>query len=142
MDFKPGILQTFPLPFYMTYPGCLQQGRENDVVKDLEYLQQTYPGELRHYQNRIAEMLDKFDYEGGMIYDEYPDRDTIARLSETMTNILRREEAEQNAANVDDTEDAAVSVLGSAFAPSIIQVLLCNEICKRRHGGRRGFLKF
>ena len=63
-----------PLPFYMTHPGYFGPGKENTVLRDLEYLQQTYPLEVRKYQRRVAEILDKMDYEGSMIYDEYPDR--------------------------------------------------------------------
>lgn len=161
MDFKPGMIQSFmgnaPLPFYMTYPGFLQQEQDSTVLRDLEYLQQTYPGEVRRYQNRIAEILDKMDYEGSMIYDEYPDRDSIVRLTRTMVDIIRREEEAQAAQEGTDTscEDVAASDEDTVMtqrricAPgrwngreNLIQVLLCNEIYKRRRGGRRGFLKF
>ena len=61
-------------PFFMTLPGYPGRMDEKEILNDLEYLQQTYPGEVRHCQRRIAEILDKYDYEGSMIYDEYPDR--------------------------------------------------------------------
>ena len=61
-----------PLPFYMTYPGYFGPAQEAMLLKDLEYLQQMYPKDVKHCQNRIAEVLDKADYEGSMIYDEYP----------------------------------------------------------------------
>ncbi len=139
MDFKQGIVQSFPgnipLPFYMTYSGFLRQEQEDAVLKDLEYLQQTYPGEVKCYQRRIAEMLDKLDYEGSMIYDEYPDRYGIARLAKTMVSVLRKEE--------DEAQPEAVSAPEKwEWVENMIQVLLCNEIYKRRHGGRRGFLNF
>ena len=61
-------------PFFMTLPGYPGRMDEKELLNDLEYLQQTYPGEVRRCQRRIAEILDKYDYEGSMIYDEYPDR--------------------------------------------------------------------
>ena len=68
MDFNRRVL-----PFFMTYPGFgPDAGR--DAMRDLEYLQQMYPREVKRYQMRISEMLDKMDYDGSMIYDEYPDR--------------------------------------------------------------------
>ena len=139
MDFKPGILQRFPgnvpLPFYMTYPGYLRPEQESAILKDLEYFQQTYPGEVKRYQRKVAEILDKFDYEGSMIYDEYPDGYTIQRLAKTVTDILRKEEEK-------DRNELSVNPEKWSWVENMIQVLLCNEIYKRRHGGRRGIWQF
>ena len=139
MDFKPGILQTFPsnipLPFYMTYPDYLSQEQKNTVLRDMEYLQQTYPNEVKRYQRKVAEILDKLDYEGSMIYDEYPDRYSIARLARTIVRSIRRETEEAQ-------ENKEVHPEKWEWMEDMIQVLLCNEIYKRRHGGRRGILKF
>ncbi|MCX4306803.1 MAG: hypothetical protein OSJ69_13495 [Acetatifactor sp.] len=108
-----------PLPFYMTYPGYFGPGQEAMLLRDLEYLQQMYPADVRRFQKRIAEVLDKADYEGSMIYDEYPDKCSIGALTSSMLRVLQNEE-----------EDPPTE--------GMIQVLLCNEIYKRRHGGRRG----
>lgn len=139
MDFKPGVLQRFPsnvpLPFYMTYPGYLRPEQESAILKDLEYFQQTYPSEVKRYQRKIVEILDKLDYEGSMIYDEYPDRYSMNRLAKTIVEILRREEEETK-------EDTPANPEKWVWMEDMMQVLLCNEIYKRRHGGRRGFLKF
>lgn len=48
-------------PFFMTLPGYPGRMDENEILNDLEYLQQTYPGEVRRCQRRIAEILDKYD---------------------------------------------------------------------------------
>ena len=139
MDFRPGFLQRFPgnvpLPFHMSYPGYLRPEQESAILKDLEYFQQTYPGEVKRYQRKVAEILDKFDYEGSMIYDEYPDGYTIQRLARTVTDILRKEEEK-------DGEELAVNPEKWSWVENMIQVLLCNEIYKRRHGGRRGIWQF
>ncbi len=139
MDFKPGMIQTFPgnmpLPFYMTYPGYPRQEQEGAMLRDLEYLQQTYPNEVKRYQRKVAEILDKMDYEGSMIYDEYPDGYSIGRLARATVEIMKREEAE-NQTDVMPNPEKWV------WMEYLMQVLLSNEIYKRRHGGRRGFLKF
>ncbi len=138
MDFKPGMIRRFPgnvpLPFYMTYPGYLSGEQESAILKDLEYLQQTYPGEVRRYQRRVAETLDKVDYEGSMIYDEYPDRYSMNRLAKTIVLMLRKEE--------EDQMDTIPNPEKWEWVENIILVLLGNEIYMRRHGGRRSFLKF
>ena len=108
-----------PLPFYMAYPGYYGPEQEAALLKDLEYLQQMYPNDVKRCQRRVAEILDKADYEGSMIYDEYPDRYSLQALAKSILKILEQEE--ENA----PTED-------------MVQVLLFNEVYKRRHGGRRG----
>ncbi|MCM1190260.1 MAG: hypothetical protein NC541_13320 [bacterium] len=88
-------------------------------MRDLEYLQQLYPGEVKRYQRRIAEILDKADYEGSMIYDEYPDKYSLRALTASILTVFQREEE-------------------NPPSEELVQVLLFNEIYKRRHGGRRG----
>ena len=110
-----------PLPFYMTYPGYLSPGQEAAVLSDLEYFQQLYPDDVKRCRRRVAEILDTTDYEGSMIYDEYPDRYSLRSLAETICGILEKEN-------------------GKPPEKDLIQVLLFIEVYKRRHGGRRAIL--
>lgn len=128
MDFQGKILH--PLPFYMTYPGYLSAAQESAVLQDLEYLQQTYPREVRCYQRKVAEILDKLDYEGSMIYDEYPDSCSLQRLAGSIIQIMKQEG--MGSCTKEASEEKWKEL------QNMIQVLLCNEIYKRRHGGRRG----
>ncbi len=108
-----------PLPFYMTYPGYYGPDKEQMLLQDLEYLQQMYPNDVKRYQKRVADILDKTDYEGSMIYDEYPDRCSLLALTKSICRVLEKEE-------------------DSAPGEDMIQILLFNEVYKRRHGGCRG----
>ena len=110
------------MPFYMAYPMPMFGQQENTVMRDLEYMQQMYPKEAKHYQKLIAGILDKMDYEGSMIYDEYPDRLSLFRIADTISTILEQE--------------------AEKVSKDLIHVLVCNEIYKRRHGGRRGMIAF
>lgn len=109
-----------PLPFYMAHPGYYGPGQEELCLRDLEYLQQLYPDEIKRSQRRIAEILDKTDYEGSMIYDEYPDRYSMRHLAQSICRVLQNENEEGNS----PTEE-------------MVQILLFDEVYKRRHGGRR-----
>ena len=100
-----------PLPFYMAYPGYLRPGQEAMLIQDLEYLQQMYPTKIKRYQQRISE--------SSMIYDEYPDRYSLRAIVLSIQKVLEKEE-----------EDPP--------SEEMIQILLLNEIYKRRHGSRRG----
>lgn len=130
MDYQHKIL-----PFYMTYPMPLTRQNEDTVLRDLEYLQQMYPVQAKQYQKRIVEILDKMDYEGSMIYDEYPDRWQLYRMSQNIMTILKREEGELQ-------PEHPISEEKWEWLEDMIQILLFYEIYKRRHGGRRGFVKF
>lgn len=105
-----------PLPFYMTYPEMTLREEEEKALRDLEYLQQMYSREARRYQKRIAEVLDKMDYEGSMIYDEYPDRLSLRAVCDAMMSILKQEEENPPA--------------------ELVQVLLYYEIYRRRLNGK------
>jgi len=122
------------LPFYMTYPLPMFYQEEDKVQRDLEYLQQMYPAEAKRYQRKIASLLDKIDYDGSMIYDEYPDRMRLYSLAQDILNQIKREES---AENPEGMEDAKWKQTGE-----FIQILLFYEIYKRRHRNQRGILKF
>lgn len=85
------------LPFYMAYPLPMYYQQEDTVTRDLEYLQQMYPTEAKKYQKIIAEVLDKIDYEGSMIYDEYPDKWQIYRLTQIIVDKIKRQQEEEQA---------------------------------------------
>lgn len=123
------------LPFYMTYPLPLYYEEEDTVTRDLEYLQQMYPADAKKYQKIIAGILDKLDYEGSMIYDEYPDRWQMYKLSQDILDRIRREEEAQDPEKVIPKEKWE-------WVSSLIQILLFYEIYKRRHNNHNGILKF
>ena len=117
------------LPFYMAYPLPLYYQQEDSVTRDLEYLQQMYPAQARKYQKMIVETLDHIDYEGSMIYDEYPDKWQIYRLTQTIVEKIKKSDDE----GTDMDEDRLAE---------FIQILLFYEIYRKRHTNRNGVLKF
>lgn len=147
---------------------------ENRMLQDMDYLQQTYPAKVRSLRKRIAELLDRMDYEGSFVYDAYPDRCTLERMSAACYQVLCREErtfpergnvlkekelpeeksiqgkrlaheGEKACKEGDVAERNEIDVWKLEEIPwikELVQVLLCEEICKRRHGGKRGCHKF
>ena len=61
MDFHARLLQQLPetqvrgwkepLPFYMAQPGYYRPGQEEQCLRDMEYLQQLYPDEIKLCQS-------------------------------------------------------------------------------------------
>ena len=118
------------LPFYMAYPMPLFYQEQDTVTRDLEYLQEMYPMEAKRYQKVIAEILDRLDYEGSVIYDEYPDKWQIYRLTQVVLDKLKQDGSSgQTEQDWDRTAE-------------FVQVLLCGEIYKKRHMNQNGILKF
>lgn len=128
-EMESSMNQSRILPFYMAYPLPLYYQEEDTVTRDLEYLQQMYPLEAKKYQKIIAETLDKLDYEGSMIYDEYPDRWQIYRLTQVIVDKIKKMESEESLAPREGITE-------------FVQVLLCYEIYRKRHSNRNGILKF
>ena len=129
MDFNRRVM-----PFFMAYP---QMGAQNgkDALKDLEYFQQMYPMEVKRYQQRVSQMLDRMDYDGSMIYDEYPDRFGLERLVSSMLDVIKREEMMQY-------PDKQYSEEKWESLKELLFVLMNHEIYKRRNYPRRSFWNF
>ena len=123
------------LPFYMTYPLPLYYQEEDTATRDLEYLQQMYPAEAKRYQKMIAGILDKLDYEGSMIYDEYPDRWQLYKLAQDILERIRREEESKN-------PDKEIPKEKWEWASDLVQIILFYEVYMRRHNNHNGILKF
>lgn len=122
------------IPFYMSYPMPLFFEKEDEMIKDLEYLQQMYPKEIKAYHKVVVSVLDKLDYKNSMIYDEYPDRILLYKLSLDIVEVIKSQE--ENKIVVQHEEEKW------KWVNSIVQVLLFHEIYKRRHDHNRGILKF
>lgn len=147
------------LPFYMAYPLPMYYQEEDTVTRDLEYLQQMYPSEAKRYQKIIAEILNQIDYEGSCIYDEYPDKWQLYRLTKTIMDKIKRMEgmgerpsgARESAGLViggaGESQNAAAAVSPAEekhweWIEEFVQVLLYYEIYKKRHVNHNGILKF
>lgn len=114
----------------MAYPMPLFYQEQDTVTRDLEYLQEMYPAEAKKYQKVIAGILDRLDYEGSMIYDEYPDKWQIYRLTQVVVDKLKQ------------SGDVGQTELDLERITEFVQVLLCCEIYKKRHMNQNGVLKF
>ena len=57
-------------------------------MRDREYWMQLYPEQTRRVQREVEHQCDLLDYEGSVMYDEYPDRIALARICEAVYNAL------------------------------------------------------
>lgn len=109
-----------PIPYFMANPLSEETMDNTDRRNDREYFRQMYPQEVKRYIRVIVEVLDRMDIRESYIYDEYPDRLRLERLSDT---ILRLIPLEKNMNR--DTQK------------NLIRILLWEEIIERRDRNRR-----
>ena len=109
-----------PIPYFMANPLSEETMNNADRRNDREYFRQMYPQEVKRYIRVIIEVLDRMDIRESYIYDEYPDRLRLERLSDT---ILRLVPLEKN--------------ISRETQKNLIRVLLWEEIIERREHNRR-----
>ena len=135
------------MPYSLMYPYPDLYMREMETERDLQYLQQMYPADAKRMQKKVEEELDKLEYEGSMMYDEYPDRVSMLLICDRIEKALAREDAERQAreeADMETDEDMNAMDMrrrgrGDRDDPrfdrgrrNLLEVLLFNEMHKRR----------
>lgn len=123
------------VPFYMAYPLPVNYQDEQEMVRDMEYLQSQHSMEIRQLRKHIADTINIMDYEGSMIYDEYPDRFSMERQSKMISENLKK-------TYVDDESCAFHKMLFWDGFEDIVRLLVYDEILKRRHRRKKGYLQF
>lgn len=135
-------LRQMPYPLMYPYPDLYMS--EMETERDLQYLQQMYPADAKRMQKKVEEECDKLEYEGSMMYDEYPDRVSMLLICDRIAEALAKEDAEKQAAQDyemnDDVEMNATQMRrpGPGRPPfdrgrrNLLEVLLYNEMHKRR----------
>ncbi|MCM1184471.1 MAG: hypothetical protein NC337_13960 [Roseburia sp.] len=119
-------------PFYMGYgqqwnaPAFTNEDR---ILEDMEYLQQMYPSYAKKYQGVINSVVDKVDYKGSFIYDQYPDKLTLMRMVQSIMAVIKANE------NGEAELTPGESVPWEEKEPwiqELVTVLMYNDIIKRR----------
>ncbi len=102
--YQKGSSITFPLEF----------AEEEDFSLGKEYL---YPTEVMEIQELVENCCDRMEYDGSMMYDEYPDKRAVERLAGQicLDNRCRRKKG-----------------IDERWLRALIQVLLSNEMSFRR----------
>jgi len=134
------------LPYYMAYPEPFLFDDDGQDNRDIEYLKSLYPNTVKMMMMYVEEECDHLEYEGSMIYDEYPDQlqlymvsnriydrvinldyDYMDMMGQEVQGQQRREEWDpRNRRNRQDDR-----------LRDVIQILLFQELMNRRRRHRR-----
>lgn len=104
----------YPMGSSMTFPLELAQIKDEDFSLDNRYL---YPVEVMEIQQIIEDRCDQMEYDGSLMYDEYPDKVCIEAMAK---NICK---------NVDCKYQEEIS---NRWMCALIQMMVCNEMSYRR----------
>ena len=105
-------------PFYRAYADPVFYDGEKAQEKEFELMKSYYPETVRRIQNQVEEECELLDYEGSRIYDEYPDKYMLYRLSRRIRDKMLPEVSAQG--------------VSESVLDELVQVLLYNEISRRR----------
>ena len=103
-----------PLPYFMAYQKP-EENINNTRISDRNYFRQLYPQSVKRYLRVIVDVLDRMDMRESYIYDEYPDKVRIERLTEIILRLIPLE-----------------NKMNRETQRNLVQILLVEEIIERR----------
>lgn len=126
------------IPYYyemLGYPRIFMDEQENE--RDMERLKEYYPEVAKDILSHVEEECDKMEYEGSMMFDEYPDRILILRMC---ANIYEKVRDKYEVEDSDDTDEmlAMNKETRRRYPPKknwlsdMIEVILFQEMHNRR----------
>lgn len=149
------------MPFYMSYPMQSVYMTELEYERDMERMKELYPEDAKQIQRLVEEECDKMEYEGSMMFDEYPDRVMLRAICSRIYDAVQGGEPSAETLEAETVEEETLEAqnFGPGRPPgrpgrppgrpggpgrppgrpphdrglsNLIEVLLYNEMYKRR----------
>lgn len=135
------------LPYYMMYPTPFLFDDDRTDERDYEYLKSMYPEMAKRIMPYVEEECDRMEYEGSMIYDEYPDKLQLRLMCGRIYGLVMEHEKFDE---MSGAEEASVDAEQERPRPDrrpprrkpdnvrdLVEILLFEELRRRRRRGRR-----
>ena len=103
------------LPFYMAYPVPMLYDDDRNARRDYDYMKSIYPDAAKRVLPYIEEECDRMEYDGSMMYDEYPDRLQLRLMCRRIYDKAEKEENDPG-----------------TWLMYLIEVMTYQELCRRR----------
>lgn len=108
-------------------------GNYEEEANDILYLKELYPKSMMTVQKIVDEECDKLEYDGSIMFDEYPDKENVLKLQKEIFDMVKKEEV-----NNVPMSQYGPGMPGDKWLMDIIGVLLINEMMRRRMRRRCG----
>lgn len=118
------------LPYYMAYPMPLLYDDDKIEKHDFEYMKSMYPMTAKKVLPYVEEECDHMEYEGSVIYDEYPDQLQIYMMSNRIYNKVK------------EMENSEEGNQKEGWLKEFIQIMLFQELFHRRCEHRKKRKRF
>lgn len=121
------------LPYYMAYPMPLVYDDERRERMDFEYMKSMYPDAAKRLLPYIEDECDRMEYDGSMMFDEYPDRLQMMLMGRRVFDKTQKDHLFPQTDRVGIREKDG----DGSWLRDLIQVMLYQEIYKRRCDHRK-----
>ena len=105
----------------MTFPLRLMEMETDEIVCKNKYL---YPVEVKEIQELVEDACDRMEYDGSLMYDEYPDKVSVESMVKKICGKCKCKHREE---------------ISNRWMNALVQMMLCNEMSYRRQ--RRDYHK-
>ncbi len=135
------------IPYYEGLRFPIDMSEEEQMERDKEYMRSLYPSQAKNIQALVDEECDKLEYEGSVMFDEYPDKISLRKLGMDIFAKYNKDAMKEDIVEeLKENDDIYMMnynyrrrppMPGPGPGPNnptmdIIDILLFNEIFKRR----------
>ena len=99
----------------MAYPVPMLYDDDRNARRDYDYMKSIYPDAAKRVLPYIEEECDRMEYDGSMMYDEYPDRLQLRLMCRRIYDKAEKEENDPG-----------------TWLMDLIEVMTYQELCRRR----------
>ena len=110
-------------PFYIANMQNQEENWEALEEKDWDYIKGMYPQMAKEIQEKVEEACDKLEYDGSMMFDEYPDKLMMRNICDRIYKEMQEKKGEEGFYAEDDREtaDSDTTVEGMTVNNEIIE---------------------
>jgi len=139
------------MPYFEGFQFPIDMSEEEQMERDKVYMTSLYPTQAKTIQALVDDECDKLEYEGSVMFDEYPDKISLRKICmDIYKKYNDNEMPEETEDNMGEEEDMYMMNFNYHHRPpmpppnhrpgprqnnpvmDIIDILLFNEIYKRR----------
>lgn len=113
----------------------LDEEDDDSFEANRRYMKSLYPEISKRIQTLVDEECDKLEYEGSIMYDDYPSKDSIEKMVDKIFNIVEKDFHTTIPAENIQTQETTVKTQQIVYPIGLrdnIQVILLNELFGRR----------
>lgn len=132
------------MPYFDGFRFPIDMSEEEQMERDKEYMKSLYPTQAKSIQALVDEECDKMEYDGSVMFDEYPDRISLKKISMDIYLKYNKDQMPEETNEDNEEEDLYMMNYNYHHRPpmpppgpnnpvmDIIDIILFNEIYKRR----------